>query len=64
MQTLQSRIEELSEEWEVIVEIRKALGSGYNIQGDLGMVAVYVEQAICAYVLPDVFLNDDKARLQ
>ena len=55
LKPLQNQIEELNEEWKVIVEKRKPLESGYNIQGDLGMVAVYVEQAICAYVLPEVF---------
>lgn len=63
LEPLQSQIEELSEEWKVIVEKRQALESGHNIQGDLGMVAVYVEQAMCAYVLPEVFLNDDNACL-
>ena len=60
---LQSQIEKLSAEWEAIAERRKPLESGHNIPGDLGMVAVYVEQAICAYVLPELFsVNDDSAK--
>ena len=48
----------------VTAERRKPLESGYNIPGDFGMVAVYVEQAICAYVLPEVFsVNDISANI-
>ena len=57
-------IEELCKHWKVIAERRKSLESGHNIPGDLAMVAVYVEQAICAYVLPEVFsVNDVSANL-
>ena len=64
LKSLQSQAEKLSEKWQVIKEKRRPLGSGHNVPGDFGMVAVYVEQAICAYVLPEVFLNDDKASLR
>ena len=64
LKPLQCQIEDLNKEWEVIVKERKPLESGHNIQGDLGTVAVYVEQAMCAYVLPQVFLNNDKASLR
>ena len=59
-----SQSEELRhKQWKVIAE-RTPLESGYNIPGDFGMVAVYVEQAICAYVLPEVFsVNDVSANI-
>ena len=56
--------EELCKQRKVIAERRKSLESGHNIPGDFGMVAVYVEQAICAYVLPEVFsVNDVSANI-
>ena len=59
-----SQSEELRhKQWKVIAE-RTPLESGYNIPGDFAMVAVYVEQAICAYVLPEVFsVNDVSANI-
>ena len=59
-----SQSEELRhKQWKVIAE-RTPLESGYNIPGDFGMVAVYVEQAICAYMLPEVFsVNDVSANI-
>ena len=59
---IQTQLDELHEEWRVIVEKRKALESN-NLQGDLGMLAVYVEQAMCTHVMPEVFWNDDGASL-
>ena len=48
----------------VTAERRKSLESGHNIPEHFGMVAVYVEQAICAYVLPEVFsVNDVSANI-
>ena len=64
LKSLQGQVEKLSEKWQVIKKKRRPLESGQNIPGDFGMVAVYVEQAICAHVLPEVFLNDDKASLR
>ena len=29
-----------------------------SLEGGLSMIAVYVEQAICLYVLPEVFMNN------
>ena len=49
----------IEESCKVTAERRKSLESGHNIPGDFGMVAVYVEQAICAYVLPEVFSVND-----
>ena len=58
MTTFQNRVNELCD---VVLKRRKVFEP--DIQGDLGMLAVYVEQSICSYVLPDVFLNDNGASL-
>ena len=34
-----------------------------SLEGGLSMIAVYVEQAICSYVLPEVFMNNSSASL-
>ena len=34
-----------------------------SLEGGLCMIAVYVEQAICSYVLPEVFMNNSSACL-
>ena len=59
MKTLQDQVDELGKEWKVI---RHALGSD-NLLSRFGLIAVYVEQAICSHVLPEVFMNDAGANL-
>ena len=61
-QEADNRVDKLRGEWEVILKRRTTFESD-NLQVDLGMVAMYVEQSICAYVLPDVFLHDNGASL-
>ena len=50
---LHERIDKLTKEWD-----RLARWKSDNLQNDLGLIAAYIEQAICCHVLPDVFVNE------
>ena len=59
MKTLQDQIDDLRQQWNVIT----GKGNDGKLQGQLdlinicGLIAVYVEKAICLYVLPEVYTN-------
>ena len=56
---LRNQIDTLCEDW-------KAMRDTWEVealQGRVGLIAVYVEQAICSHVLPEIFMNDAGASL-
>ena len=55
METLQNQVDELCEEWKGL------RGKGNN--SEFGLVGVYVEQAICSHVLPEVYMSTKCASL-
>ena len=57
METLQNQVDELCEEW-------KGLTGGKGNTSDFGLIAVYVEQAVCSHVLPEVYMNTKCASLR
>ena len=59
MKTLQDQVDKLCEEWKVL---RHTFESD-TLLSRFGLIAVYVEQAICSHVLPEIFMNDAGASL-
>ena len=62
MEALENQVDELCRESTYASE-RLTILESVSLQGGLSMIAVYVEQAMCSYVLPDVFMNDQGASL-
>ena len=56
METLQNQVDELCEEWKGL------RGKGNN--SEFGLIAVYIEQAICSHVLPEVYMSTKCASLR
>ena len=64
MKTLQKQVDELDKRWDGIVEKTKGLESD-GLLGDLCHIAIYIEHAICAYTVPEVFKKDgDRGNLR
>ena len=59
LMTLQNQVDELSSEWREVMD----KGNTDNLLDQFGLIAVYVEQAICSHVLPEVFVADANASL-
>ena len=57
---MRADVDKLWREWEVV---SKSFKRDDTFLGDLGKIAVCVEQAICSYVLPEVFVNVSDASL-
>ena len=59
LKTLQTQVDELSAEWREVMD----KGNAGTLLGQYGLVAIFVEQAICSHVLPEVFVADVGASL-
>lgn len=57
--TLQDQVDELSSEWREVMGKEDA----DNPLDRVGLIAVYIEQAICSHVLPELFMADAGASL-
>ena len=60
LKTMRDQLDNLYTEWKVIANVLNFDG---NLLDDLGIVAVCIEQAVCSYVLPEIFMNDSDASL-
>jgi hypothetical protein len=64
--SLKQEVERMDNEIDALrkfVSERIAILESVSLEGGLSMIAVYVEQAICSYVLPEVFMNNSSASL-
>lgn len=58
LETLQRQADEVEKQWEALMERTKGWESD-GLLGDLCLIAMYVERALCAYTFPEVFKKDD-----
>ena len=64
--SLKQKVERLGNEIDALrkfVTERIEILESVSLEGGLSMIAVYMEQAICSYVLPEVFMNNSSASL-
>ena len=64
--SLKQEVEKMRNEIEILRKFtteRIEILESVSLEGGLSMIAVYVEQAICSYVLPEVFMNNSSASL-